>query len=389
MYMIFSVTLSAVMGVSTITPAFPNMVRAFEVSNEQIGWLITAYTLPGIIFTLFLGIIADRFGRKRVLVPSLLLFGLAGFACAFTTSFTQMVVLRFIQGIGGASLGSLNVTLIGDLYEKHTRAKAMGYNSTVLSTGTALYPSIGGALALFGWHYPFYLFLTAIPIGLMVMLMLDNPKPENNKSMVTYLRRVASILNNKEVVGLFSVNFMTFILLYGAYLTYFPILLDERFSVSSFIIGLMLSASSIVTGITSSQIGALTRRFSEVSLIRAGALIYMLSFILFPLAPSLYWLPIPIILFGLAQGINLPSVLTLLTQLSPMEYRAAFLSVNWMVVRAGQALGPVMLGLIYGIWHLNGTFIAAVITALLMFLIILITVPKSLNSNSKPSSPHE
>lgn len=344
------------MGVASIAPALPKMARELDVSTEQIGLLITAFTLPGIILTPILGILADRIGRKSILVPSLFLFGIAGTACAFSTDFTILLILRFLQGIGGASLGALNVTLIGDLYEGNKRATAMGYNGSVLSVGTASYPAIGGGLAVIGWYFPFYLTLIAIPVGLFVIRSLKNPEPENGTPLKVYLQQVWKSLQSKTVIGLFTANFLTFIILYGGYLTFVPVLLDENFGRSSFIIGIMLSLSSVVTAITSSQLGRLAGRFGERKLIILAALLYTGVFLMVPFITDLWLLIIPILIFGFAQGINIPGIMNLLTNQTPGEYRAAFLSVNWMVLRSGQALGPFLLGVIYASVGLSGTF---------------------------------
>lgn len=362
------------MGVASIAPALPKMARVLEVSNEQIGLLITAFTLPGIVLTPVLGVLADRWGRKPILVPSLLLFGMAGTACAFAADFTTLLALRFLQGVGGATLGALNVTLIGDLYEGNRRATAMGYNGSVLSLGTASYPAIGGGLALLGWYFPFFLPLLAIPVGLVVLRYLDNPEPSNGERMGDYLSEVWRSLQSTKVLGLFSANFLTFIMLYGGYLTFLPILLDERFGLSSLAIGLFLSGSSVVTAVTSSQLGRLTRRFAEDRLILAAAVIYLGVFLSIPFMEEAWMLTLPIMFFGLAQGINIPSILNLLTHQAPTRYRAAFLSVNWMVLRGGQALGPFLLGLIYGLFSLEGTFYASAGAALLFVFVAMLLI---------------
>ena len=80
LYIIFCVTLISVMGVASITPAFPAIMKFFSLDPHQVGWLISAFTLPGILLPPVAGILADRFGRKRILVPSLFLFGAAGFS---------------------------------------------------------------------------------------------------------------------------------------------------------------------------------------------------------------------------------------------------------------------------------------------------------------------
>jgi ACDE family multidrug resistance protein len=161
---IFSITLLGVMGVASITPAFPEIATHFQIPYKKVGWLITVFTLPGIALTPVLGVLADRYGRKTILAPALFLFALAGFACSQVNDFETLIVLRFIQGIGAASLGSLNVTLIGDIFKNEQRPAAMGYNASVLSLGTAAYPAIGGALTMISWNFPFtFLCLPFLP----------------------------------------------------------------------------------------------------------------------------------------------------------------------------------------------------------------------------------
>ena len=356
------------MGVSSIAPAFPSIGRSLNVSTNQIGLLITFFTLPGIIFTPIFGILADRFNRKVILVPSLFLFGIAGTACALADSFEQLLMFRVFQGIGSAALGVLNLTLIGDLYLGNERATVMGYNGSVLSIGTALYPAIGGALAIIGWSYPFYLSLLALPVGLFALFFLRQETEKNGLEIKFYLKEVKSALFSKTVLALFLCMFFTFIMLYGGYITFFTILLDEKFSKSSFAIGAILSGSSLVTAITSAQLGRLTARFNEQTLIKAAAVLYTLIFAMIPFVDNIWLFAIPISLFGVAQGMNIPSIMNLLTGYAPKEFRAAFLSANWMVMRLGQAIGPYVLGLVYLYVSLEGTFYFASLTGILFII---------------------
>jgi MFS family permease len=373
-YIIFGVTLSAVMGVSSIAPAFPSIARSLGVSSAQIGLLITFFTLPGIVFTPIFGILADRFNRKIILVPSLFLFGIAGTACAYADSFDQLLLFRVFQGIGSAALGVLNLTLIGDLYEGHKRAVVMGYNGSVLSIGTAAYPAIGGALAILGWYYPFYLSLLALPVGLFALYFLKQESKGNGMGMKLYFREIKSALMSKMVLGLFLGMFLTFIILYGGYITFFTILLDEKFGRSSFAIGVILSGSSLVTAVTSAQLGKLALRFSEKNLITAAALLYSAIFFMIPLIDNIWYFILPISLFGVAQGMNIPSILNLLAGYAPSDFRAAFLSVNWMVMRVGQALGPYVLGLVYLHISLEGTFYVTAIAGVLFVLVCIFLI---------------
>ena len=79
---IFAVTLMAVLGVSSVTPAFPAVMAALGIPSSRVGLLISVFTVPGVLLTPLMGILADRLGRKAVLLPSLVLFAIAGAACS-------------------------------------------------------------------------------------------------------------------------------------------------------------------------------------------------------------------------------------------------------------------------------------------------------------------
>ena len=369
---IFGVTLMAVLGVASITPAFPRMVEEWGISNQAIGLLITAFTFPGAMLAPFIGILADRLGRKRVLVPSLFLFGITGGACALTCNFNTILVLRVFQGIGAAGLGSLNVTLIGDLFSGQRRAEAMGLNASVLHIGVAAYPTIGGALALLGCNYPFLLPVVAIPLGLIALTLLHNPEPKTRQGFKDYLGGTWQHIKSLRVAALFGAGVLTFVLLYGVCYTYFTILLGQSFHASSFTIGIILSSIALTTALVSSQLGWIARRFSEPSLIKAAFPIYGLALAMIPLMPSLGFFFLPAVIYGIAQGINLPCIQTELAGLAPLEHRAAFMSINAMMLRLGQALGPPLLGLVYVYTSLETTFFAAALLALLVSPIVIV-----------------
>jgi len=371
---VFSITLMAVMAVSSITPAFPSIIKHFSISPAQVGLLITVFTLPGVFLPPFTGVLADRLGRKRILVPSLLLFGVAGTACGFAQTFEQLVVLRFLQGLGGASLGTLNTTLLGDLYKGRMRTAVMGYNSSVLSIGTASYPAIGGLLATFGWHYPFFLPVIAVGVGLFTLFCLNNPEPHSEEHLRDYLRNAVASIRHPKAVLLFIASLVTFVILYGPYLTFLPILLDERFGSSALAIGLLFSVGSIVSAVTATQLGRLSRRYSEKSLIRSGFVLYVAVLSSIPFIPDFWWLLIPAAGFGIAQALNIPSIFSLLTGMAPLEYRAAFMSFNGMVLRLGQTLGPALAGLAFGWWGLNGSFLFGATVAVVMLLVLMVPI---------------
>jgi MFS transporter, ACDE family, multidrug resistance protein len=374
LHVLWGVTLMAVLGTSSVTPAFPTIVRELGISSGQVGLLITFFTLPGIVMTPLLGILSDRYGRKKILVPALLLFGLAGGACAFARDFDLILALRFFQGMGAAALGTLNVTVIGDIYDGRERSSALGYNSSVLSVGTASYPAIGGLLATFGWFYPFALPLAAIPIAIVVMFSLHNPEPRNDDRLRDYFGSVWENLYDREVFGLISASLLTFIVLFGPQISYLPILMNARFDAPSFVIGAVLSGASLTTALTSTQLGRLTGRFSEKGLLKTAFVLYAIALIAVALAPSLPLLVLPAVLFGVAQGINLPNVFSLLNAHAPTENRGAFMAANGMSLRAGQTIGPLFMASAAGTLGLTGAYFTAAGLALSAFLLVLALV---------------
>jgi len=373
---IYSITLIAIQGVSSLTPAFPSIREFFNISTEEVGYLITFFTFPGVILTPILGILADRYGRKKVMVPSLFLFGIAGGACFFATDFTTLLGLRFLQGIGAASLGSLNVTLIGDIFSGKDRGTAMGFNASVLSLGTFSYPIIGGALATLGWNFPFLLPPLGIVVGLLVLLFLKNPEPSKDSTLKEYLISTWQIITQKSIIGLFSVSVLTFVILYGPYLSYFPFLIGDTFNMPPHIIGIILSSASLATIFTSAQIGKFIHKYTERKLMLYSCFFYAVSMVITPFIGNVWLLILPAVLFGLAQGMNLPSLQSLLSSLAPINQRGAVMSLNGMVLRVGQTLGPVLMVPIYAFGGLDSTFYVGSVIAMIMFVMIFIFVRK-------------
>lgn len=370
LYIIFSITLIAVMGVASVTPAFPDIIGYFKIDPQQVGWLIVAFTLPGVFLTPITGMLADRYGRKVVLVPSLFIFGVAGFACMFAPDFFWLLVLRFMQGVGASSLSSLNITLVGDLFSGENRTKAMGYNASVLSIGTATYPAIGGVIAVIGWQYIFTLPLLAIPIGIWVLSSLKNPEPQNNKNLKEYFGKVWASINTKNVWGLLIINILIFLILYGSYLTYFPLLMEKRLQADSYHIGLMMSLTSVTTAIVSSRLGWINKNIKVKAQLVIGSVSYMAAMLVMTFADEYFLLAISVMIFGIGHGIIIPSIQNLLVGFASIQERAAFMSVNSMVLRLGQTLGPLIVGFFYTLSGLSFSFVTGAVLAFAMFVII-------------------
>ncbi|MFC1845970.1 MFS transporter [Chloroflexota bacterium] len=360
------VNLMGMMCVAVIVPAFPQMVDALGIGEQSIGLVITAFTLPGFLFAPLAGIMADRFGRKRLLVPCLLLFGVFGGGCALAPDLNTLLILRVLHGIAGAPLIGIATAIIGDLYSGQQRVEAMGLNTTIMYSGYIVHPIIGGALAGFGWHYAFLPFLVSIPLGLIALLSLNCPEPESKQTLKEYLGDALGYMKSLTAFWLFAAVIVTYILLYGGYLTYFGILLDSRFHASAFIIGLHISVVGLMTAIAASQVGRLNKRFSIVSIIIVAFIIYACATALIPVMPNLWLCFIPTIIFGIAHGLNLPGLQVIAASMVPLEHRAGFMNIFTTFVMLGMTVAPPITGLAFSLTGLKGTFIIVALIALII-----------------------
>lgn len=375
---IFGLTLMVVMGVSSIMPVLPLLARELDAPVETIGLVLTAFTLPGIFLAPVAGILADRFGRKKVLVPGLIIFGLAGAACGLAQTLPPLLTLRFVQGIGAAPLGVLYTTIIGDLYKGKERTRIMGLNAGVLGIGTAIFPALGGLMGELGWHWPFFLPLIALPLCVAVLTRLDLPEPEFKQDLKSYFKSAREIIQSRQAIALFSVTLLTFFILYGPIVTFFPILADTTFDVPPSAIGGLFGASSLATAIASALIGKLSRWFSERTMLCVGHGLYIVAMLLIPFTPHYWWMLLPICIFGLAQGFNFPNLTTMLTSLAPIEQRAAIMAVNGTVLRLAQTVAPMFFTLFYWIGDLKAVYFAGAAVSVLMLYITVTRVSSTL-----------
>jgi ACDE family multidrug resistance protein len=363
---VFGVTLTAAIGIFSLSPAFPKIVKELQVSSTDVGLLITVFTLPGVLLMPIMGILADVFGRKKVLVPSLMLFAIAGGACFFIRDFKMLLVLRFFQGIGVAPLSSLNVTVIGDLYSGKRRTAAMGYNQAVFSIGAASFAAIGGGLAMIGWYYPFLLPLVAIPIGLVVTFSLRSrsSKLTSATEFMAYMGSVGSTIKEGKVIAIYAATIVIFIIVAGPYATYLPLLMGIRLDASPLVIGVVMSSMYMGSALSSSQLGRIVRAFSEKAVIRVGFVLYAFTLVIIPSIPATWLFFIPVFLLGTAQGVSLPIIQTLLGGLSSSENRAIIMSLYGTALRLGQTLGPVLMGSVLAASGISAVFYISACLAL-------------------------
>src|SRR6056297_2355798 len=137
---VFAATALAPLGVPLVSPALPVVRDAFGLTDAAASLLVSVYFLTGIVLSPFVGLLADRVGRRAVLAPSLAIFGLAGGAIALAPDYRLVLAVRLVQGTAAAGIFVTTVTLIGDTFGGVQRNAVLGANTAVLAAGAAVYP---------------------------------------------------------------------------------------------------------------------------------------------------------------------------------------------------------------------------------------------------------
>src|SRR5881398_835783 len=149
-----------------VTTALPVIRRQLHASISQLEWTVNAYTLTFAVLLLTGAALGDRFGRRRMLAFGLLLFTGASAAAALSTSADALDIARAVQGVGGAIVTPLTLTILSAAVPANRRALALGIWGGIGGLAIAIGPLVGGAIVNgVSWHWIFWL---NVPIGLVL-----------------------------------------------------------------------------------------------------------------------------------------------------------------------------------------------------------------------------
>lgn len=332
-------TALAPLGVPLVSPALPVFREFFGRSDAQISLLVSGYFLVGILLSPFIGLLADRVGRKRVLVAGLFAFGAFGTAMAFAPSFEVVLALRVLQGTAAAAIFITTVTVIGDTFEGTRRTTVLGVNVAVLSAGAALYPLVGGALVTLAWNAPFLAYAAALPVALFAALTLGEPERPAASRGTAYLREALDAVATPGTLALFAATFLTEFLAFGVVFTAVPFLLAA--ALGPVAIGALLLAGETAAMVAAAATGRLARWVSDERLVAIGFACFGLGFAAAWALPRSLAVGAALAVAGVGLGLLLPSVDATLSKRVPAEYRAGAFSLRNSTTFSGRAAGPI------------------------------------------------
>ncbi|WP_254547425.1 MFS transporter [Halomarina pelagica] len=334
-------TLLAPLGVPLVSPALPVVRDAFALADAEASLLVSAYFAVGIVLSPFIGVVVDRVGRRRVLVPSLVVFSVAGGAIAVAPDFATVLLIRLVQGVASAGIFITTVTIIADAFDGVGRNAVFGANNAALAAGAAVFPIVGGVLAAISWNAPFLAYLVGLPVAVAAYVLLDEPESERETRSLAYLRGAARALAGRDALTYYGAAFVTEALALGAIITALPFLLSAEFALSPLLIGLTLTASEIAAIVVSMGNGRLARRFTNQQLVAAGYACYGVGLAGAWIAPSPAVVAAAVFVFGAGLGLSVPAVDAAVSHLVPGRFRAGALSIRNSTTFLGRATGPV------------------------------------------------
>lgn len=177
--------LLASLGTSIATVALPTLVQALSTSVAAVQWVVLAYLMAATSTIVLMGRLGDLYGHRLMLVVGLSLFTFASFLCVVAPNLSILIAARACQGVGGAILMALPISIVREMVAKEQIGSTMGLFGTVSALGTALGPSLGGLLmSVFGWRAAFIL-LAGFAVSILILTLWAIPATSSRTRATT------------------------------------------------------------------------------------------------------------------------------------------------------------------------------------------------------------
>ncbi len=261
-----------------VAPLLPTLAVELGVSVARAGWLVSAYQLPYGLFQLAFGPLADRFGKIAVCCYAMAAFSVGTACCALWPSFYAIVALRALTGAAAAGLIPLTHAYIGDTvaYEKRQTTIA-----TLMASGAAAQAfstSAGGAIATVASWRAVFPVLGALA-GVVTIALFVFRRGERRVAASGGERRYAAIVRAPAMRTLLVLVAVEGFLFMGTF-SYLSVLLEERFGMDAFEIGLVLGLAGVSQMAAAFSLGPLLKRTAERSLLASGGALMAASYLL-------------------------------------------------------------------------------------------------------------
>jgi len=326
---------------SVVHPVLPLYVESFGVSYDKVGLPFSAYSLTWAALQVYTGYLADRFGRKRLAFIGFAFFSVFALLNYTARSFTQLLFLRILQGVGLGLLGPSVLGLVAGFEEK---GKSFAFYRAANGAGSVLGPMIGGFIGNYSLRQPFL--LSALAALLAGGVVLGMKEAETAASEVRFFRAVLGLLRNRAFLLLCMAGFLAE-LGYASFSIAIP-LAGKKLGLSPSQIGTVLSAYSLSFALFQVPVGVYAERAGKRRLVVNASFLSAFPFLGLYMAKGF----LPMVLLMALLGITLGAIFIQSTALAAgvvaEEARAMYLACFDAVIHLSVIVMPLVVGFVAG-----------------------------------------
>ncbi|MEZ2354403.1 MFS transporter [Caballeronia sp. RCC_10] len=323
-FILLSAVICGTLAATVIGPVLPAMQQHFQAVPGIQTLVPVVVTLPMLILAVLaiaIGWAADKVGRKRVLVASLVLYAAAGTAPLYLNSIYAILVSRAVVGVAEAAAMTCSTTMIGDYFSGTRRDKYISLQTTFASISAFIFNLVGGTLGAHGWRSPFAVYALTLLIAPLVQIFLW--EPGRNHAVED---RVAKVIDEPKFKPLLLTLVCVVAFFAGAVFLMVPIhlsfMLVEIGVTSTPKIGLSYAMSSLGVIVGTVAFGwIIVKRFGVLSQLLISTLICGVGFVLMGTSHTYAGLSIGGIVNGFGSGLILPASVSWALRTLPFERR--------------------------------------------------------------------
>ncbi|MBT9568983.1 MAG: MFS transporter [Thiobacillus sp.] len=360
---IFSSTLSK-------TPVLPLFAQTLNASPAEIGWIVMASTLPGVLISYPAGALSDRLGTRGLLLASLVVFATAPLLYLLIDTPGQLMAVRFYHGFATAIFGTVATAAIAERYTADRAARLSTYSSITI-VGRSAAPFLGGfliSLASFDAVYIACAISGALALAAGLLLDDDAPTPTVKRERPRFWASLATVLRDRSIMLVSAVEAAQY-LVFGA-IEAFLALFAASLGIPAWQIGVILGVQLVSIVFAKPLMGRVSDRVGRRRVILPGLLVGAASIALLPFAAGFAGLTALSLAFGVGFATVTSSTTALVADLTRNGRFGSSMGVLRTVMDVGQSIGPVLTGWMLGLAGYGSAFTvlaAILIAAALLF----------------------
>ncbi len=339
------------------TPVLPLFAQALGATPAEIGWIVIASTIPGILISFPAGSLSDTLGKRRVIFFSLLIFASAPFLYLLVSEVWQLIAVRFYHGFATAIFGTVATAAIAERYVQDRAAKLSTYSSVTI-VGRSIAPFLGGFLiSLASFDAVYIACAISGVLALAVGLMLNDsgaPAPLHKTARINFFASLKMILRDTRIMVTTLVEAAQY-LVFGA-VEAFLALFAASLGIPAWQIGVILGVQLVSIVFIKPIMGRVSDKVGRTRVIIPGLLIGALSVALLPYLPHFFGLCALSLVFGVGFAMVTSSTSALVADLTKNGEYGSSMGVLRTVMDVGQAIGPVLTGWVVGVYGYTPAF---------------------------------